>query len=292
MVVYADVLFFFNCIIDFLLIGITSVFIKTSPKTVRQIIAALLGGVSSFYIFVDLNNSFLDVFYRLVNTFIIVGVAFGIKRLSNFIKAAVAYFTASLFLFGVTYFIYTRFKTPQIIINNTYFYFNFSPLISISITTVVYILIKLIRRFSNRNIATNECKVEFNINGIYISANGYIDSGNLARDYLSDSELCFVSDDMLFRLTGYKDFSKIILMPQYKKRYRAIPITTLNETTVLEGLRCDGGRVVVNDNIYFFEKPIIVKSNNLPPNFDAIISAKALEKSPDIILKGDKIETY
>ncbi|MBR6573275.1 MAG: sigma-E processing peptidase SpoIIGA [Clostridia bacterium] len=292
MVVYADVLFFFNCIIDFLLIGITATFIRTSPKAIRQLIAAILGGISSFYIFVDANNYLLDIFYRLTTSFIIIGVAFGFKRFPNFLKALGAYFGASIFLFGVTYFIYSRFKTPQIAINNTYFYFNFSPLISISITTVVYLLIKLIRQLSSRRIATNECKIEFNINGIYILVDGFIDSGNLARDYLSDSELCFVTEDLLFRLTGYKDFSKIILMPQYKNRYRAIPITTLNETSVLEGLRCDGGRVIVREKVYFFDKPIIVVSNNLPPNSDALISAKALEKSPDKILKGDKIETY
>ena len=292
MVVYADVLFFFNCIIDFLLIGITSVFIKTTPKTVRQIIAALLGGLSSFYIFVDINNYFLDIFYRLATTSIIVGVAFGFKRCSNFLKAVGWYFVASLFLFGVTYFIYSRFKTPEIVINNTFFYFDFSPLISISITTIVYLIIKLIRRFSSKKITNHQCKIEFNVNGVYILVDGYIDTGNLARDYLSDSELCFVSEELLFRLTGYRDFSKIILMPQYKNRYRAIPVTTLNETTVLEGLRCDGGRVVIKENVYFFDKPIIVLSKNLPPNFDALISAKALEKAPDNILKGDKIETF
>lgn len=292
MVVYADVLFFFNCIIDFLLIGITSVFVKTTPKTVRQIIAALLGGASSFYIFVDINNYFLDIFYRFVTTFIIVGVAFGIKRFPNFLKAVASYFSASIFLFGVTYFLYSRFKVPQIVINNTFFYFDFSPLISISVTTIVYLIIKLIRRFSNKKILAHQCKIEFNVNGVYILVDGYIDTGNLARDYLSDSELCFVSEELLFRLTGYRDFSKIILMPQYKKRYRAIPVTTLNETTVLEGLRCDGGRIVVKDNVYFLDKPIIILSKNLPPNFDALISAKALEKSPDTILKGDRIETY
>ncbi len=292
MVVYADVLFFFNCIIDFLLIGITSVFIKTKPKGIRQIIAALLGGASSFYIFVDVNNYFLDIAYRIATTAVIILVSFGFKRLSNFLKAVGAYFAASLFLFGVTYFIYSRFKTPQIVINNTYFYFNFSPLLSISITTVVYLAITLIRRFSSKKIAENECKIEFCINNNYILADGYIDTGNLAKDYMSDSELCFVSEDLLFRLTGCKEFSQIILMPQYKNRYRAIPVTTLNETTVLEGLRCDSGRVTIKENVYFFYKPIIVVSNNLPEHFDALISAKALEKSPDKILKGDKIETY
>ena len=292
MVVYADVLFFFNCIIDFLLIGITSAFIKSKPKAIRQIIAALLGGVSSFYIFVDVNNYFLDIFYRLATTAVIIGVSFGFNRFPNFLKAVGAYFAASLFLFGITYFIYSRFKTPQIIINNTYFYFNFSPLLSIFITTAVYFIITLIRRFSSKKIATNQCKIEFNINNNYILADGYIDTGNLARDYLSDSELCFITNDLLFRLTGCKDLSQIILMPQYKNRYRAIPITTLNETTVLEGLRCDSGRVVVKEKIYFLYKPIIVVSNNLPESFDALISAKALEKSPDKIVKGDKIETY
>ena len=292
MVVYADVLFFFNCIIDFLLLGITSVFVKVKPKTSRQILAAVLGGISSFYIFVDVNNYFLDIAYRLATTLIIIVVSFGFKRVSNFIKAVGTYFASSLFLFGVTYFIYSRFKTPQIVLNNTYFYFNFSPLLSITITTVVYFIISLIRRFSNKSIVNNQCKIEFRINENFITADGYIDTGNLARDYLSDSELCFVSKELFFKLTGSKDFSQIIFMPQYKNRYRAIPVTTLNETSVLEGLRCDSGRVIIKDKVFLFHKPIIVVSNNLPENFDVLISAKALEKSPDKILKGDKIETY
>ena len=292
MVVYADVLFFFNCIIDFLLIGITAVFVKHRPKAIRQILAALLGGISSFYIFADINNSFIDIAYRLITTFIIIGIAFGIKMVANFLKAVCSYFAASLFLFGVTYFIYSRLKTSQIVLNNTYFYFNFSPLVSIFITTAVYLIIRLVRRFSSRKITSNECEIEFNINNNRITGYGYIDTGNLARDYLSDSELCFVSENLLSRLTGSSDFSQIILIPEYKNRYRAIPVTTLNETTVLEGLRCDGGRVIIKEKIYFLNKPIVVLSKNLPQNFDVIVSAKALNKSPDKIIKGDKIETY
>ena len=285
MVVYADVLFFFNCIIDYFLIGISAVLVKTSLKNKRQIIAALLGGLSSFYIFIDADNFFLDALYRLVTTLIIIATAFGLKRMSNFLKATASYFISSLFLFGITFFIYSRFKLPKIVINNTYFYYDFSPLFAIFLTSVIYLIIKIIRRFSSKKISYKECEIEFNLDDNYITAKGYIDTGSLAKDYFSDSELCFVNKELFYKVTGCIDFSQIILTPRYKKRYRAIPVTTLNETTILEGLRCDGGRIIVREEVYFLYKPIIVLSNNLPPNYDVLISAKTLEKSPDKILK-------
>lgn len=291
MVVYADVLFFLNSVIDYFLIGITAVVTRVKIKTIRQILASLLGGVFSFYIFVDAQNFVVDILFRLLTTGIITLCAFGFNHLKYYIKTVVVYFISSIFLFGLTFLFYRFFHLKKIIINNTYFYFNFSPILAISMTAVTYFAIKLVHRFSNRKLIKKECELELNIGNNFISAKAYIDTGNLAKDYFSDSELCFVSKEFFENFTGCNSVNDIMKINEYQSRYRTIPVTTLNETSLLNGLRCDGGKIYVDKNVYFLYKPIIVISNNLPDGFDVIISAKALDKTPENVIKGDKVET-
>lgn len=292
MIVYADVLFFLNSVIDYFLIGITAIFMRIKIRTFRQIMAALLGGIFSFYIFLDIENLAVDLLYRIITTTILIFCSFGYKHFLFFIKSVSVFFISSVFLFGLTFILYRSFNFSKIVINNTYFYFNFSPLFAIFLTFVTFLTIKLFRRFSSRKLISKECVVEFSIEGSYIKANAYIDTGNLAKDYLSDSELCFVSESLFSRFTGCNSISEILEIKEYQSRYRTIPITTLNETSLLDGLRCDAGKIYLDKNVYSLYKPIIVISNNLPKNFDVIVSAKTLEKIPENILKGDTIETF
>ena len=51
MTVYADVLFAVNMIVDYFLLRACAAFLHKKPKTMRLILSAAVGGISSIYIF-------------------------------------------------------------------------------------------------------------------------------------------------------------------------------------------------------------------------------------------------
>ena len=62
MVVYADVLFVVNLIVDYFLLKVSLRILKATTKTWRMVVSAVIGGLFSFYIFCKMNVIMLIAF--------------------------------------------------------------------------------------------------------------------------------------------------------------------------------------------------------------------------------------
>ena len=88
MVVYADILIVVNTIVDYFLIKATCLLKKKKISVLKQIIASILGGISSLYIFLQNTNWIIDFSFQCIMSFIISIICFGVKRkqlLSSFL---------------------------------------------------------------------------------------------------------------------------------------------------------------------------------------------------------------
>lgn len=277
MIIYGDILFILNLTIDYLLITLTAVILKINTSLLRQLIASVLAGLSSFYIFIESKSVIIDLLYRFAVAVIIWAVVMGSKYRKKILKAVCVYFTIGVLLSGAVIFIANTFSVAGLAVNNTFFYVGISPIMLITLSVIFYFSVKLVYRVRRNYKAIKFCDVKITLNENHAQYSALIDSGNSISDILTDSEILISSEKVVKDLTGV-DSSSIFSNEGLKKRCRLIPAGTVSGETVLPAIRCDKAEIFCNQNIYELKRPIIAISKHInSEDYDIIISQGVLE---------------
>lgn len=270
MVIYADVLIFSNIIIDYLLLLLTAKLFKINYNKTRTIISSIFGGLSSLYILIDSNSAVLDLFVKLSAGMIIILIAFG-KR-----KAFITYIVFLLFSFslnGLVLFL-RNFNSNTFISNNLVCYFNISPVILIVLSMVFYLLVRLVQKLLQMKVVADLVEIEIHLSKNISKCYALIDSGHTLIDPFSDSQIIFVDSNL---------YSSLIDGIELSVRTRLIPVKTVLESSMLHGIRCDYAKIIYKKTETLLKKPIVIESSQpLKDNYNAIISASALNENIDI----------
>ncbi len=277
MVIYGDILFILNMIIDYLIIGLTATVVKTEIGLRRRLLASSLGGISSFYIFVESGSMFLDLAFRLFTASLIIITAFGFKSIRVLLKGLLVYYFFGIFLFGTAHVLSVWVSAENIKVNNTYYYIGISPLLLILFSTVIYIALTLFIRIKRGNDGEIYCEASISLSGKTVDCKGLIDSGNSVTDILSDSKVFIVSKS-LFKKLANCHIADYFEDNKSSNRCRVIPTKTVSGDALLKAVRCDLVMLKTEKKIYEFGSPIIAISENMADDeIDIIIPREALE---------------
>lgn len=270
MAVYVDILIVVNTIVDYFLIKVTCLLKNRKITALRHIIASLLGGTSSLYIFLINTNPIVDFVFQCFVSFIISTICFGVKNRKQLVsvflilQAVVCGYTGFVIAF------YTLFKPKQIIINNSIIYYQISPLTLILFTGAFYLIFTLLFFvFSKNSIKSDRCKILVWANNTSIELNAIIDTGNSIEDAMSNSEIIITSNENIKKLFGH------LKEKTYKNRIRKIPCGTVSGIGLLDGLRCDYALVYLSKETIRLEKPILAISKyEFEDDYDAIVNPR------------------
>ncbi len=270
MVVYADILIVVNTIVDYFLIKATCLLKKKKISVLKQIIASILGGISSLYIFLQNTNWIIDFSFQCIMSFIISIICFGMKRkqlLSSFLilQAIVCGYT------GFVIAVFTLFKPKNILINNSVIYYQISPLAIILFTAAFYMIFTLLFFiFSKNSVYSGKCEIDVWVENRTIKLTAIIDTGNSIEDAMSNSEIIIVDTKSVEKLfVDYKTEKS------NENRIRKIPCGTVSGVGLLDGIRCDYAHVYYKDNSFRLEKPILaISKSEFNDDYDAIVNPK------------------
>lgn len=258
MVIYADVLIFTNIIVNYFLLLVSAKLTKTVFKTYRIIIASAVGGIFSLYILLDINNTVIDILFKLVFSLITVFTAFGYGGIKQFLRNAMSLFSSSFIFAGAMLLFWQIFKTNIIYVNNSTVYFDISVSLMIVLSVAVYLIISLTEFFIGRKRLTAAfCNIEILFGNKCFKSKAFFDTGNSLRDNFSDNEVVLV-DLKAFNAQIVPDFDSEDDF--YKKRYRILPCKTVGGESILEGFRADKLTVELDGKQYDFENPVVMFS--------------------------------
>ncbi len=278
MVIYGDVLFISNMFIDYLLISLTAVILKCEISLLTQIISAVLGGASSFYIFVLTESIFIDIALRIAFGFIIVWVAFFGKKLRLIINATLIFSLLSFALGGILDFLSTVFRLESVKVNNTFFYVGISPILLIILTVIFYFGMLFYFRIKKNRAGEEHCAVNLILDGRSVNFTGLLDSGNAISDPISNSEVFIICKKGIKKLLG-EDLEPYA--ERNKTRYRIIPVETVTGKAILSAIRIDKGEITVGKRRYRFKTPIIAVSEHLADDDYELIIPKSIVEEKD-----------
>ena len=233
MIVYVDLVFLLNIILDFILLMSVSVILTRNTKIKRLVFGSLIGGISTFMLFVNINTigSFI---LKIILGLLMVIVTFGYHSIKYTLNNLFYLYTLSFSVGGVMYLLMDK------------GYYNYFILI-IGFIIVLYLYIKMIRKYQVSY--SNYYKVRIYINDKEYDVVGYLDTGNKLYDTLKNRPVIILDKRIKY---NYEDLIYV-------------PYTSLNNNSVLKCLKTD--KIIVNNQVF---NNYLVGLSNKKINIDGI----------------------
>lgn len=186
MVVYIDVLFIVNLIVNYFILLAVSQLLKRNDKRIRLFIGAVLGAVYGSLIFFPELGFLYTALLKLVFSVTIVAVSFKCHSVRNFLKLIFYFYIISMLFGGIIYAVQYFFAPSILLVKNGVAYLDISPLYLILSGAGCYIVIKLFSRVFHKNVHTKDvCNVRIEIGQSSVTLTALLDNGNDLCDAIS-----------------------------------------------------------------------------------------------------------
>lgn len=223
MKIYIDLFFLFNVIMDATIITSTSILLKRKTSTLRIILSALVGGISSLFLFTSLNKILVEV----LSIILMVIIAFRYKNIRYTCKNILYMYILSTLLGGIVYLFNIKVSSST--------FWTYFIIIIISIEAMV-LYIKEIRKM--KNIYNNYYKVDiFFKDREKLSLIGFVDTGNNLYDPYKKRPIILVSNK-------YYREDNFILVPYYTSSGEGLLKCIKPDIIFIEGIGYKGNVLV------------------------------------------------
>ena len=227
--IYIDVLIVLNIYVNYFLLRITARITHSPLSFQRCIITAVYGSIYSLLILAPELYSYINILIKIFAAVTIVVIAFGFQGKKRLMINTIAFFSANFILAGTVYAVYSWLKPEFMHFNNSYFYIDFSLLLLVVTTAVMYFLVYTAENFLCRT-PDGTYDVIIKYNNSVVTLEGLADTGNSLTDFFSGSPV-IVCDKKKF--SGITDNGKI------PKGFRLLPCSTISDSGFIEIFRPD-----------------------------------------------------
>ena len=207
MKIYLDLIFLLNFSFDFILLLTVSIILKRNVKIKRLLLGGLIGGLSTFLLFLKLNNLTLFLF-KFIISIIMILISFKYKNIKYTIKNLEYLYLVSILLGGFLYLLNVQFSYKN---EGLIFYHN-----GLSINFIVLILISpiiLVMYIKKAKELKNNYSICYKLNIYYkdkkINLNAYLDTGNVLKDPYFNMPIIVINKNLI----NEEDISDFILVP-------------------------------------------------------------------------------
>lgn len=268
-VVYLDVFFIINLLMDFLLVTVSGKVLKERNNILRNLAAGSLGGIYSTVIITTplINHFILLYILNFLTAGLMVRIAFGKSTLKVFLKKIVVLYLITFLCGGILDYLYYSTKigviVQGVVKGNTYIGLALRKFLLITIISFVLLyLISAFIRFYKRNVNTI-----FNVtiinNGNQVICKGLYDTGNSLREPISNTIVHIAEQNKLMELMkGDGTFEKNICVIPYHSigKEQGVLYGIRVEKMVIKGIENSreksSSSMGVEEDI-IFEKPIL-----------------------------------
>lgn len=277
-IVYLDVFFMINFIMDYMIILITSRIAKVKKKRIRQLAGAGCGALYSVIVIKPLTNHLFKI--TLVNILIaavMVLISFGFTSASVYIKNVFLLFVVSFTMSGIINYLYYSTVIGKYVRNvlsgNSNKVVNARKFILVSV--LAYILLSAIVRiiFSVRKDMELYYDVKITFRGKSVVVRGLYDTGNGLTEPVSGK---------MVHIAEYKILKPLLEGDEKaKENIYVIPFHSIGEEDgIMYGIRMDEMVVLVDDEPKFLYNPIIgIYTGNISKrgNYSVILNRKTFD---------------
>ena len=221
MKVYIDLIFLLNCWLDFLILLSVSLVLKRNIKIKKIILSSLLGSISTFFLFFNINYLLLIILKLLICTIMCI-ISFNYNNFKYLLENIIYFYLISIILGGFIYIIKSKIYISDFV-QNFLFLIILSPII-------LYFYYKKVKKINNHYNHLYNVDLYYD-NNLY-NFIAFLDTGNKLYDQYKRRPIILIYSKLI-----KFDYSKGIL----------VPYETANGRSIIKCLEAD--KIIIDKNI-------------------------------------------
>lgn len=238
MVIYIDVLFIVNLVINYFILLAVSHLLARNDKKIRLLLGAVLGSVYSCMMFFPQLDFLFSAILKLVLSITIVLLAFKVRNIRVFLKLIAYFYVISMLFGGIVFAVQQFFAPPAMVVKNGVAYLDISPILLILTSAGAYVVITLFSKMLHKKTQTqNLIKVKITCNNNDVVLAALYDTGNDLRDAVSGSPVMIAEFRRVEKLlppeakeifkTGNIVNEEVLELTNFKNRFRLVPYSSV-----------------------------------------------------------------
>ncbi len=264
MVIYLDVVFLENIIMNYIIIYATGIVVKSEIKQWRILIASSIGAIYTIAMYISTIPIYSNFIMKLILSLVIIYVAFIPKNIKKTLKILLIFYLVS-FVFGGCIFALMYIITPKLAkIKNGVFVGTYPIKIALIGGIISFVIIQISFKMVKNKISKKDViyNIEIIINNKKTEVKALLDTGNLLKEPITGMPVIIVEHKSLnkivpteilnnlnkiiggdtYELLENEEFSKII------SRFRMIPFSSLGKQNgLLLGLKADSINIILDE---------------------------------------------
>ncbi len=199
-IIYIDILFLINLIIDYLIISSTGIILGYKIITWRVLCASIVGATYSVIVFFPQLKLFNIIIFKVLISIIIVIISYKYSSFLSVLKSLLVYYIINM-VYGGGMYAFHHFTSAGTKMNfsNGVYYIDLPLWLIITLTFIFYFVIKLFTRISDTraNIKTIE-EVTIDLGEVNVNVKALIDTGNTLYDPISLLPVMIVQSNVFY----------------------------------------------------------------------------------------------
>lgn len=253
--IYIDIIFLENLIMNSIILYATGIILKIKPKTIKVLISSTIGSIYAIITYVTEIEVYTSIILKAILAVIMVYVAFTPPNVKKMWKYIAIFYLTSFVFGGVTLYLIYYIRPQEVFIKNGIFVGKYILKVIMLGAIVAFIIIKISLKIIKTRISPKDmfCKITIKLNEKTIETKAMIDTGNLAKEPITNTPVVIVESTLLEDVLPSKilnnienilggDFSQIPeeMQEKYISKLRCIPFSSLGKQNgMLLGIRAN-----------------------------------------------------
>lgn len=249
--IYIDIVFFENLIMNSIIIYATSIILKLKPKMIRVVISSAIGSIYAIITYVTELSIYTSIISKGILAIVMVYIAFNPQNMKNMWKQLLIFYLTSFVFGGVALYLIYFIKPQDVFIKNGIFVGDYVLKAIFLGAIIAFIIIKISIKFIKTKINAKDmfCKIKIKLNGKEIETKAMIDTGNLAKEPITNTPVVIVESSLLEKVLPKEILNSIDnilagkldgVKEEYISRLRCIPFSSLGKQNgMLLGIKAD-----------------------------------------------------
>ena len=233
----------------------SAIILKIKPKTIRVILASAIGSIYAIITYVTELPIYTSIISKAVLSIVMVYVGFNPQSIKKLFKQVFIFYLTSFVFGGVALYLIYVIKPQNALIRNGMFVGDYVLKVIFLGAIVAFIIIKIAIKIIKTKINSKDmyCNIKIKINEQMVSTKAMIDTGNLAKEPITNTPVVIVESSLLYDILPKEilnnldmilggDLSKIPekIQSQYISKLRCIPFSSLGKQNgMLLGIKAD-----------------------------------------------------
>lgn len=233
----------------------SAIILKIKPKTIRIIFASAIGSIYAIITYVTELPIYTSIISKGILSIIMVYVGFNPQSIKKLFKQVFIFYLTSFVFGGVALYLIYVIKPQNALIRNGMFVGDYVLKVIFLGAIVAFVIIKISIKIVKTKINSKDmyCNIKIKINEQVVSTKAMIDTGNLAKEPITNTPVVIVESSLLYDILPKQilnnldmilggDFSKIPeeIQNQYISKLRCIPFSSLGKQNgMLLGIKAD-----------------------------------------------------